>query len=82
MDEPCSALDPVSTAQIEQLIAELKVQHTIDLVTHNMQLAERASDYTAFLLSGNLIEVGETKQIFTTPRRHETEEYTGAIRLR
>jgi phosphate transport system ATP-binding protein len=75
MDEPCSALDPMSTAQIEQLIAELKVHHTIVLVTHNMQQAARASDYTAFLLNGHLIEVGKTNQIFTTPRRHETEEY-------
>ena len=75
MDEPCSALDPISTAHIEQLIAELTVQHTIVLVTHNMQQAARASDYTAFLLNGHLIEVGKTKQIFTTPRRHQTEQY-------
>ena len=75
MDEPCSALDPISTAQIEELIVELKVQHTIVLVTHNMQQAARASDYTAFLLNRHLIEVGKTQQIFTTPRRHETEEY-------
>ena len=75
MDEPCSALDPHSTAQIEQLIAELKLRYTIVLVTHNMQQATRASDYAAFLLNGHLIEFGETNQVFTTPRRHETEQY-------
>ena len=75
MDEPCSALDPISTAQIEELIAELKLRYTIVLVTHNMQQAARASDYTAFMLDGNLIEFGKTTQIFTTPKRHETEEY-------
>jgi phosphate transport system ATP-binding protein len=75
MDEPCSALDPISTARIEELILELKASYTIVLVTHNMQQAARASDYTTFLLSGDLIEFGETNQIFTNPSRRETEEY-------
>ena len=75
MDEPCSALDPISTARIEELILELKASLTIVLVTHNMQQAARASDYTAFLLNGDLIEFGETNQIFTNPSRRETEEY-------
>ena len=75
MDEPCSALDPISTARIEELILELKASYTIVLVTHNMQQAARASDYTAFLLNGELIEFGETNQIFTNPIRRETEEY-------
>src|SRR5271169_1438586 len=75
MDEPCSALDPISTARIEELILELKASYTIVLVTHNMQQAARASDYTAFLYNGDLIEFGETNQIFTNPTRRETEEY-------
>jgi phosphate transport system ATP-binding protein len=75
MDEPCSALDPISTAHIEELILELKASYTIVLVTHNMQQAARASDYTTFLLNGDLIEFGETNQIFTNPNRRETEEY-------
>ncbi len=75
MDEPCSALDPISTARIEELLLELKASYTIVLVTHNMQQAARASDYTAFLLNGDLIEFGETNQIFTNPGRQETEEY-------
>jgi phosphate transport system ATP-binding protein len=75
MDEPCSALDPISTARIEELILELRANYTIVLVTHNMQQAARASDATAFLLGGDLIEFGETNQIFTNPTRHETEDY-------
>jgi phosphate transport system ATP-binding protein len=75
MDEPCSALDPISTARIEELILELKASYTIVLVTHNMQQAARASDSTAFLYNGDLIEFGETNQIFTNPTRRETEEY-------
>ncbi len=75
MDEPCSALDPISTARIEELILELKVSYAIVLVTHNMQQAARASDSTAFLYNGDLIEFGETNQIFTNPTRQETEEY-------
>lgn len=75
MDEPCSALDPISTARIEDLLFELKSDYTIVIVTHNMQQASRASDYTAFLEMGKLIEFGTTKQIFTLPRQKRTEEY-------
>ncbi|MGA1201453.1 MAG: phosphate ABC transporter ATP-binding protein PstB [Planctomycetota bacterium] len=75
MDEPCSALDPISTSRIEDLIFELKKQYTIVIVTHNMQQAARVSDFTAFLELGNLIEVGETDQIFTKPREQRTEDY-------
>jgi phosphate transport system ATP-binding protein len=75
MDEPCSALDPISTARIEELILELKASYTIVLVTHNMQQAARASDLTAFVYNGDLIEFGDTNQIFTNPARRETEEY-------
>lgn len=75
MDEPCSALDPVSTARIEDLIFELKVQYTIVIVTHNMQQAARVSDFTAFLENGRLVEFGETDQVFTRPKHKRTEEY-------
>jgi len=75
MDEPCSALDPVSTSRIEDLMFELKDQYTIVIVTHNMQQAARVSDFTAFLEGGRLIEFGETEQIFTRPRHKRTEEY-------
>lgn len=75
MDEPCSALDPRSTARIEDLIDELRGEYTIIIVTHNMQQAARVSDYTAFLYEGTLIEVGETTKLFTTPQRKETEDY-------
>jgi phosphate transport system ATP-binding protein len=75
LDEPCSALDPVSTARIEELLLELRTQLTIVIVTHNMQQAARASDRTAFLLMGDLIEFGETREIFTNPSRRETEDY-------
>ncbi len=75
MDEPCSALDPISTSHIEDLLFELKSQYTIVIVTHNMQQAARASDYTAFLEMGMLIEFGATKQMFTVPRQKRTEEY-------
>jgi|SRR5579859_2882202 len=75
MDEPCSALDPISTARIEELLLELKENYTIVIVTHNMQQAARCSDYTVFMYAGNLIEFGETKQIFTNPSRRETEDY-------
>jgi phosphate transport system ATP-binding protein len=75
MDEPCSALDPISTARIEELLLELKADYTIVLVTHNMQQAARTADFTAFLYMGDLIEFGETKQIFTNPARRETEDY-------
>lgn len=75
MDEPASALDPIATARIEELIKKLRERYTIVLVTHNMQEAARVSDYTAFLLMGRLMEFGPTAQIFTNPRRKETEDY-------
>lgn len=75
MDEPCSALDPISTSKIEDLIDELKQFYTIIIVTHNMQQAARVSQYTAFLLNGNLIEVGKTEKLFTRPEKKETEDY-------
>ena len=74
-DEPTSALDPISTAKIEELIAELKSDYTIAIVTHNMQQAARVSDYTAYMYLGELIEFGETDQIFLKPKRKETEDY-------
>jgi phosphate transport system ATP-binding protein len=75
MDEPCSALDPLSTLKIEELIDELKEQYTIVIVTHNMQQAARVSDATAFFYLGELIEMGETKKIFTNPEKKQTEDY-------
>jgi phosphate transport system ATP-binding protein len=75
MDEPCSALDPRSTASIEDLIAELRREYTIVIVTHNMQQAARASDFTAFLYQGDLVESGSTDDIFTHPKKKETENY-------
>jgi phosphate transport system ATP-binding protein len=75
LDEPCSALDPISTAKIEELIAELKSDYTVVIVTHNMQQAARCSDYTAYMYLGDLVEVGETEQIFFKPKRRETEDY-------
>lgn len=75
MDEPTSALDPISTSKIEELILDLKKEITILIVTHNMQQASRISDRTAFLLMGDLIEYGDTKQIFTVPKQKETERY-------
>lgn len=75
MDEPCSALDPVSTARIEDLIFTLKEQYTILTVTHNMQQAARLSDYTAFMCQGRLVEYGLTDEVFTRPREKETEDY-------
>jgi phosphate transport system ATP-binding protein len=75
MDEPCSALDPIATLKIEELIAELKQRVTIVIVTHNMQQAARVADRTAFMLSGKLVEVGPTQEIFTTPSDPRTEEY-------
>ena len=75
LDEPASALDPISTLKIEELIYELKANYTIVIVTHNMQQAARVSDYTAFMYMGNLVEVGETKTLFTTPRQKQTEDY-------
>jgi phosphate transport system ATP-binding protein len=75
MDEPCSALDPIATTKIEELIYELKDHVTIVIVTHNMQQAARASDYTAFFYVGELIEFGETGTLFTTPQVRQTEDY-------
>lgn len=75
LDEPCSALDPASTARIEELLHELKEKYTIAIVTHNMQQAARLSDYTAFMCQGDLVEFGETKEIFTAPKKRETEDY-------
>ncbi len=75
MDEPASALDPIATAKIEELIHELKSVYTIVIVTHNMQQAARVSDYTAYFYLGRLVEFGPTEELFTTPRRPETEDY-------
>lgn len=75
MDEPCSALDPRSTAAIEDLMAQLRNDYTIAIVTHNMQQASRASDYSAFMFQGELIEFGQTEQVFTKPRNEQTENY-------
>jgi phosphate transport system ATP-binding protein len=75
MDEPCSALDPIATAKIEDLIHSLKNEYTIVIVTHNMQQAARVSDYTGFFLLGELVEFDETPRIFTNPRDRRTEDY-------
>ena len=74
-DEPCSALDPISTARIEDLIAELKGEYTIVIVTHNMQQAARVSDFTAYMYLGQLVEFDRTEKIFTRPAKKETEDY-------
>lgn len=74
-DEPCSALDPISTAKIEELIDELKSEYTIAIVTHNMQQAARVSEHTAFMYLGDLIEFNETSNIFTTPKDQRTQDY-------
>ena len=75
LDEPCSALDPISTSRIEELIHELKKDYTIVMVTHNMQQAARVSDYTAYMYLGELMEFDDTDKIFTNPSRRETEDY-------
>lgn len=75
LDEPCSALDPISTAKIEELIIELRQDYTVVIVTHNMQQAARVSDYTAYMYLGELIEFGETDQIFIKPQKKQTEDY-------
>jgi phosphate transport system ATP-binding protein len=75
LDEPCSALDPISTAKVEELIVELKQDYTVVIVTHNMQQAARCSDHTAYMYLGDLIEFGLTEQIFFKPSRQETEDY-------
>ena len=75
LDEPCSQLDPISTAKIEELLLDLKSRYTIVLVTHNMQQAARVSDYTGFFLLGQLVEEGDTRKLFTTPGDRRTEDY-------
>ena len=75
MDEPCSSLDPIATARIEELMLELKNSYTIVIVTHNMQQAARVSDYTGFMLLGELVEFGVTRELFTNPRDKRTEDY-------
>jgi phosphate transport system ATP-binding protein len=75
LDEPASALDPISTLKIEELIHQLKTEYTIVIVTHNMQQAARVSDYTAFLYLGELIEFGKTDTLFTNPKERQTEDY-------
>ncbi len=75
LDEPCSALDPISTAKVEELIAELKNDYTIVIVTHNMQQAARVSDFTAYMYMGEMIEFDDTARLFTNPRRKATEDY-------
>ena len=75
LDEPCSALDPISTGKIEELIHELKADYTVLIVTHNMQQAARCSDFTAYMYLGDLIEFGPTAEVFTQPKRKDTEDY-------
>src|SRR6185436_9156186 len=75
LDEPCSALDPVATAKIEELMLELRKSYTLVIVTHNMQQASRVSDYTAFLYLGRLIEYGHTEKLFIRPLKQQTEDY-------
>ncbi len=75
LDEPCSALDPISTGKIEELIGELKHDYTVVIVTHNMQQAARCSDYTAYMYLGDLIEFGPTREVFTKPKKKDTEDY-------
>jgi phosphate transport system ATP-binding protein len=75
LDEPCSALDPISTAKIEELIVELKQDYTVVIVTHNMQQAARCSDFTAYMYLGDLVEFGDTERLFFKPTRKETEDY-------
>jgi phosphate transport system ATP-binding protein len=75
LDEPCSALDPISTAKIEELIEQLRTEYTIAIVTHNLQQASRVSQYTGFMFLGELIEFGETEAVFTNPQQKKTEEY-------
>jgi phosphate transport system ATP-binding protein len=75
LDEPCSALDPIATLKIEELMSELKANYTIVIVTHNMQQAARVSDYTAFMYLGDMVEYGDTDQVFTKPAKKQTEDY-------
>lgn len=75
MDEPCSALDPIATLKIEELIEQLRQQYTIAIVTHNLQQAARVSQYTGFFLTGNLVEYAPTDQIFSRPQKQQTEDF-------
>jgi phosphate transport system ATP-binding protein len=75
LDEPCSALDPISTGKIEELIHELKSDYTVAIVTHNMQQAARCSDYTAYMYLGDLVEFGPTNELFMSPKKKDTEDY-------
>jgi phosphate transport system ATP-binding protein len=75
LDEPCSALDPIATAKVEELMLDLKNRYTLVIVTHNMQQATRVSDYTAFLYLGTLVEYEETQKLFITPAKKQTEDY-------
>jgi len=75
MDEPCSALDPIATARIEDLLHDLRREYTIIIVTHNLQQATRVSDRTGFFLQGELVEIAETDKIFTSPQDRRTEDY-------
>lgn len=75
MDEPCSALDPISTLKIEDLMVELKNEYSIVIVTHNMQQASRVSDYTGFFMLGNLVEFNKTDKLFVEPENKKTEDY-------
>jgi phosphate transport system ATP-binding protein len=75
LDEPCSALDPISTAKVEELIEELKSYYCIAVVTHNMQQAARVSDYTGFMYLGEMVEYGLTDEVFTSPKDKRTEDY-------
>jgi phosphate transport system ATP-binding protein len=75
MDEPCSALDPISTLKIEDLMVELKKEYTIVIVTHNMQQASRVSDYTGFFMLGDLVEFNKTDKLFVEPENKKTEDY-------
>ena len=75
LDEPCSALDPISTGKIEELIHELKSDYTVMIVTHNMQQAARCSDYTAYMYLGDLVEFGPTAELFMKPKKRDTEDY-------
>ena len=75
LDEPCSALDPISTAKVEELITELKADYTVVIVTHNMQQAARVSDHTAYMYLGELVEFGQTDQLFLKPQKQATEDY-------
>jgi phosphate transport system ATP-binding protein len=75
LDEPTSALDPISTAKVEELVSELKKEYTVAIVTHNMQQAARVSDFTAYMYLGELVEFGQTEQIFMKPAKQETEDY-------